>query len=104
MAIETLHLPEALVPGLDAEGARRLVLRALPRPLRRSQIAERHPGDRADGDERGGVGGARRAAPLAGVPLRAHEPRRGRPDGRVRPVGLPGRPVPDRHRAQPPDA
>ena len=42
-------------------------------------IVERHPGDRADGDGRGGVGGARRPAPLAGVPLRAHEPRRGRP-------------------------
>ena len=26
----------------------------------------------------------------------------GRPHGRVRPVGLPGRPLPDRHRAQPP--
>ena len=101
MAIETLHLPKPLVPGLAGEGSRRLVLRALPRPLRHHD-RERHPGDRAHGDERGGVGGARRAAPLAGVPLRAHEPRRAGPHGRVRPVGLPGRPLPDRHRAQPP--
>ena len=44
----------------------------------RDRDRERRPDDRADGDERGGVGGARRAAPLAGVPVRAHEPRRGR--------------------------
>ena len=33
----------------------------------------RHADDRADGDERGGVRGARRPAPLAGVPVRAHD-------------------------------
>src|SRR5437016_1028157 len=46
--------------------------------------------------------GGRRAAAFAGAPLRAAESRRARRDRRVRPVGLSGRPVPDRHRAQPP--
>ena len=85
MAIETLHIPEALVPGLapkDLAGS----FYELLRDRYGVDDRQRHPGDRADGDERGGVGGARRPAPLAGLPLRADEPRRGRPHGRVRPV------------------
>ena len=38
-------------------------------------IVGRRADDRADGDERGGVDGARRSAPLAGVPVRARQPR-----------------------------
>src|SRR3989440_1457314 len=87
-------------PRPRGEGSRGLVLRAPPRPVRRRH-RERHPGDRADGDERGGVGRARRAPALACIPLRADEPRRRGPDGRIRPVGLPRRPLPDRDRAQP---
>src|ERR671933_1700 len=67
MALETLHVPAELVPGLTRE--RRTV-------------------NRADGDERGGVGAARGAAPLSGLPLRAHEPYRRRRDRRVRPLAL----------------
>ena len=54
----------------------RLVLRAAARALRRLDRGRR-PVDRADGDERGGVVGAGRAAPLAGVHVRALQPRRG---------------------------
>src|SRR5579884_122704 len=84
--------------GRRAEGSRGLVLRAPARPVR-DRDRDRDADDRADGDERGGVVGARRAAPLAGLPVRAYEPRRGRPDTRVRPLDLPGRPLPDRLRA-----
>ena len=42
---------------------------------------------------------ARRAAALAGVPVRAHDPHRERRDRRVRALDLPRRPLPARHRA-----
>ncbi len=48
----------------------RLLLQAAPGPVR-DRRRRRRPDRRADGDERGGVGAARRAALLAGVPLRA---------------------------------
>src|SRR5439155_19290604 len=60
---------------------------------------QRDPVDRADGDERRGIGAARRPAALARVPVRAHEPHRRRRDGRVRPLSVPGRPLPARRRA-----
>ena len=101
MAIETLHVRESLVPGSRAGRPRAaVVLRAAPGALRHRD-RRRHPDDRADGDERGGVGGARRAAPLAGVPVRAHDALGRRRDRRVRALDLPRRPLPARHRAQP---
>ena len=55
MAIETLHVPEPLVPGLTRAGLRRdVLLRPAHRPLR-DRDRRRHPDDRAHGDERGGV-------------------------------------------------
>ena len=50
MAIETLHLPaRARARASRPKDLERLVLRALPRPLR-DHDRERHAGDRADGD------------------------------------------------------
>ena len=73
MAIETLHVPEPLVPGLTRKDFDNdLVLRPAHRALR-DRDRRRHPDDRADRDERGGVGAARRAAALARVPVRAHD-------------------------------
>ena len=76
MAIETLHVREALVPGLAAADLERRSFYDLLQERYGIDDRRRHPDDRAHGDERGGVGGARRAAALAGVPLRAY--RRGR--------------------------
>ena len=73
MAIETLHVRESLVPGPDGAGpGAALVLRHPPGALR-DRDRRRAPDDRADRDERGGVGGARRPAALAGVPVRADD-------------------------------
>ena len=83
MAIETLHIPEALVPGLapkDLDGSFYELL------VSRYGIE---------------IAGGIQAIELARVPVRAHEPRRGRPHRRVRPLDLPRRPVPPGHRAQP---
>ena len=78
MAIETLHVRQSLIPGLTGGGSRAALLLRAPRgPLRRRD-GGRHADDRADGHQRGGVGGAGRAAPLAGVPVRAHDPHRER--------------------------
>ena len=101
MAIETLHVREALVPGLTgADLERGSFYELLQRALRRRD-RRRRPDDRADGDERGGVDGARRPAPLAGIPVRALQPRRGRRrHRRVRALDLPRRPLPARDRAQ----
>ena len=71
MAIETVHIRASHVPGLTAARSRGAVLlRAAPRPLR-DRRRRRRADDRADRDRRGRVGGARRAAALAGVSLRA---------------------------------
>ena len=87
--------------GPHAHGSRgALVLRAARRPLR-DRDRRRHPDDRADGDERGGVVGARRAAALARLPVRADDALRERRDRRVRALDLPRRPLPPRHRAEP---
>src|SRR4051794_1618218 len=72
-----------------------VVLRPARARLRRRDLA-RHAVDRADGDERGGVRTARRAAALAGIPVRAHQPHGRRRDGRVRALALPRRPLPPR--------
>ena len=77
MAIETLHVPTEVVPGVkpaDLEGSFYELLRD---PVR-DRDRDRDTDDRADGDQRGGVGGARCAAPLARVPVRTDEPRRDR--------------------------
>src|SRR5581483_11516993 len=84
--------------GAGGEGPRRLVLRAAAYEVRHRD-RERHADDRADGDERGGVGRARRAAALTGVPVRADEPRRDGAYARVRALDLPRRSLPHRHRA-----
>src|SRR5947207_3527922 len=84
--------------GRRAAGPRGVVLRA-PAHAVRSRDRDRDADDRADGDERGGVGRARGATPFTRVPLRAYEPRRERPDTRVRPLDLPRRSLPDRLRA-----
>ena len=52
---------------------RQLVLRAPRSTATGSTIVGGHADDRAHGHERGGVRGPRRAAPLAGVPVRAHD-------------------------------
>ncbi len=71
MAIETLHVRERHTPGLTAADLEEASFyEILERPVR-DRHRRRHPDDRADGDRRGGVGGARRPAPLAGVPVRA---------------------------------
>ena len=101
MAIETLHVRESLVPGLTASGpGAALVLRHPPGAVR-DRDRRRAPDDRADGDERGGVRGARRPAALAGLPLRADDPFRNRRDRRVRPLDVPWRPLQARDGAQP---
>ena len=101
MAIETLHLPKPLVPGLEAKDLGGSFYE-LYRDRYGITIASGTQAIEPTVTNEEESDGARRAAPLARVPLRADEPRRAGPDGRVRPVGLPGRPVPDRHRAQPP--
>ena len=60
-------------PAFRAGSRGALVLRAADRPLRHRH-RRRPADDRAHRDERGGVGGARRPAPLAGVPVRADDP------------------------------
>ena len=102
MAIETLHVPESLVPGLTPRGPRRdVVLRPAHRPLR-DRDRRRRPDDRADGDERGGVGG--RSASRSTRPRSSSSARRRSESGddrRVRALDLPRRPVPARDRAEP---
>src|SRR5439155_16180287 len=85
--------------GLDAGATRgRVVLRPAGKTLRR-RGRERRAVDRADGDERGGIGVARRAPAFARLPVRTDEPdRRGR-HRRVRPLALPRRSLPARRRA-----
>ena len=85
-------------PGLTGARPRgALVLRPAREPLRRRD-RRRHADGRADGHERGGVGRARRAAPLAGAALRARHARRDRRRGRVHELDLPRRPLPARDR------
>ena len=103
MAIETLHVREPLVPGPRPAGLRRArpFYDLLAEPLR-DRDRRRHPDDRADGDERGGVRPiARRAAPLARLPVRAHDALRVGDYRRVRALDLPRRSLPPRHRAEP---
>src|SRR6266516_187216 len=78
-----------------AAGPRGLVLRPSAHAVR-DRDRNGDTDHRADRDERGGVGGTRRAAPLAGLPLRAHEPRCERAYAGVRPLHLPWRPLSDR--------
>ena len=100
MAVELLHVPESLFPGPHGRGPRgELVLRPAGEPVR-DRDRRRHPDGRADGNERGGVEGARRPAPLAGAPVRARDARRGRRDRRVHELDLPRRPLPARLRAR----
>ncbi len=73
MAIETLHVRESLVPGLTASDLEQQSFYELLAGPLRDRDRRRPADDRADGHERGGVGGARRAAALAGVPVRAHD-------------------------------
>ncbi len=98
MAIETVHVRRDPHSGTHrARSGGEVVLRDPPRSLRHRR-RRRNADDRADGDRRGRVGGARRSAPLAGVPLRAGHPLGHRRDRRVRGVDLPRRQVPARHR------
>ena len=102
MAIETLHVRESLVPGLTAADLERQSFYELLLDRYDIDIVGGHPDDRADGHERARVGGARRAAALAGVRLRAHDAlERGR-DRRVRALDLPWRPLSAGHGAEPP--
>ena len=72
MAIETLHVRDVARPRPDAPPTSRAhPSTTCSRTRYGIVIVGRHADDRADGDERGGVGRARRAAPLAGVPVRA---------------------------------
>ena len=65
---------EALVPGPDGQGSRASTRStSCWRSGYGDRDRRRHPDDRADGDERGGVRRARRPAPLAGVPVRADD-------------------------------
>ena len=76
MAIETLHVRESLVPGLSPTDLEEHSFYELLARAVRDRDRGRHPDDRADRDERGGVDRARRAAPLARVPVRADDARR----------------------------
>ncbi len=96
MAIETVHIRASHVPGTHRTRSRGdVVLRAASRSLRHRR-RRRRADDRADRDGRGRVERARRAAPLAGVSLRAGHALGRRRDRRVRRVDLPRRPVPPR--------
>ena len=101
MAIETLHVREALVPGLSARDLERQSFYEILPDRYGIDDRRRAPDDRAHGHERGRVRGPRRAAPLAGLPVRAHDALGDRRDRRVRPLDLPRRPVQARHRAEP---
>ncbi len=89
MAIETLHVRESLVPGLSA--------RDLERQSFYELLLERYGIDVVGGlqtieptvTNEDGVGGARRPAPFAGVPVRADDTVIGRGDRGVRPLALP---------------
>ncbi len=98
MAMETLHVRESLVPGLTAADLEEHSFYELLEGRFGVVVVGGNPGDRADGHQRGRVDGAGGAAPLTCVPVRAYDPlRRGR-DRRVRPLDLPGRPLPARER------
>ena len=101
MAIETVHVREKHVPGLTAADLEeQSFYELLQRPLR-DRHRRRGADDRAHRHRRGRVGGARRPAPLARLPLRAgHALADGR-DRRVRRVDLPRRSLPARHVALP---
>ena len=71
MAIELLHVREALFPGLTARDLEESSFYDLLEQPLRDRDRRRHADGRADRDERGGVGGARRPAALAGPALRA---------------------------------
>ena len=76
MAIETLHVRDGARSRPDRRRPRgQVVLRAAARRATAIVDRGRHADDRADGDQRGGVVGAGRAAPFAGVPVRAVQPR-----------------------------
>ena len=90
MAIETLHVRESLVPGLSAADLERQSFYEILQGRYGIEIVGGLPDDRADRDERGGVRSARRAAPLAGVPVRADDTSGERRDRRVRALDLPG--------------
>ena len=102
MAIETLHVRESLVPGLTAADLERQSFYELLLDRYDIDIVGGHPDDRAHGHERARVRGARGAAALAGVRLRAHDALERGGDRRVRPLHLSWRPLPARHGAQPP--
>ena len=77
MAIETLHVPQRLVPGLTRKDFDNTSFYDLLAERYGIEIVERRADDRADRNERGGVRGARRAAALARVPVRADDALRG---------------------------
>ena len=101
MAIETLHVPEPLVPGLTRQDFDETSFYdLLDQPLR-NRDRRRHPDDRADGDQRGGVRDPRRSASFSRFPVRAHDAVRVGDYRRVRAFDLPRRSLPARHRAEP---
>ena len=102
MAIETLHVCEALVPGLTAKDLEQHSFYELLEERFGVVVVGRQPGDRADGDERRGVRRAWRPAPLACVSVRAHDQLGRWDDCRVRPLDLPRRSLPARQRSHPP--
>ena len=78
MAIETVHIREAHVPGLTAqELEERSFYELLERALR-DRRRRRRADDRAHGNGRGRVRGARHPAPLTGLSLRARHALAGR--------------------------
>ena len=89
MAIETLHVRERHVPGLTAADLEEKSFYELLSDRYGIEIVGGTQTDRADRDRRGGIRGARRPAPLAGVSLRAGHAVRGGRDRRVRGVDLP---------------
>ena len=98
MAIETLHIPAGVVPGVeprDLEGSFYELLRT--RYGVEIATATQTIEPTVTNEEESAA--LERAAPFARLPLRAHEPRRERPDTRVRPLDLPRRSLPDRLRA-----
>ena len=101
MAIETLHVPERLVPGLTREDFDQTSFYDL--------LTDRYGIEIVGGiqtieptvtnEEESEI--LERAAALARVPVRAHDAVRDGHDRRVRAVDLPRRPLPARDRAEP---
>jgi DNA-binding transcriptional regulator YhcF (GntR family) len=93
MAIEDLHVRASLVPSLTGPTSRTARSTSCSASAT-DHDRRRHADDRADGDERGGVGRARRPAATRRRSCSSASPLDERRDRRVRALDLPRRPLP----------